>query len=313
MCVAIFKPLGQRITRKDLNDAWDTNPDGGGFAYRESVNSDITIAKGYMSKKRWIKDILDLGADVEMLIHARIATHGKKDADNTHPFEIASGGCWIHNGIISGYPRDHQQSDTWLFTLEFLDTTFTDFPGFLTKPYAQKMIGELLAPSKGMFMLPDLPVIIVNNHLCTNENGMWFSNMYFRNRGKVSTTAYPKAPWADPDYHWDYQKRLYVKKPVAVTPAKPETEWYDAAYEQQWEDHLRTEGLLDDPIDCTTPLSQEERKMLADLTNDERAQLAIDKQTHQAANTQVPLLVWVDGKPMPYEDYKQLTVVQGQH
>ncbi len=102
MCVIIAAPPGERIPRDDLLDACFENPDGFGFviSYRGNLISD----RDPLDAKRIIDGFLreqDKHPECWGIFHARIATQGGVNEENTHPFQVP-GEPWmlLHNGVM---------------------------------------------------------------------------------------------------------------------------------------------------------------------------------------------------------------------
>ena len=49
MCLLSVSKRGILLTREQFDAAWDSNPDGGGFAYVE--NGKLIVKKGFMEKE----------------------------------------------------------------------------------------------------------------------------------------------------------------------------------------------------------------------------------------------------------------------
>ena len=129
MCVIIIKDAGTRIVKKDIENAWLSNPDGAGIAV---VDGDETwMSKGYRSADELYDDLRQLQHD-DVVIHLRYATHGIKSLELCHPFVISedtdiatqlycktSEQVLCHNGILAGF-GDHLESDTLQFVRDVL-------------------------------------------------------------------------------------------------------------------------------------------------------------------------------------------------
>lgn len=119
MCIALVQTPATRIPDYQLRRGWDTNPDGGGFAYVHDGKT--VIQKGYMKYDdfyRAYNEAIDkYGENSPFLVHLRIGTSGSKSPSNTHPFPI-KGGAMIHNGILftptgnRAGPAHDRKSDT---------------------------------------------------------------------------------------------------------------------------------------------------------------------------------------------------------
>lgn len=317
MCVAIYKPQGCTISQADLKRAWTTNPDGGGFAYRDGIDGQIMLFKGLMSKKDWLHEIKQVG-DVEMIIHARIATHGKVNADNTHPFELeGTGGIWVHNGTFTGYPRNKDESDTVMFGKEFLQPLLTKYEDFLDHEVGVKVLDELFGFSKGIIMLPGKPVVLVNKKLFTEDQGVWFSNLHFRPK------VYTPQQWKG------YQGYTLPRSNHAPYAPYAGTDDYDPLYwgdqERLWADGEQTgfEDIFETP---ETPLSLQEQALCKQLEEQEKCTVAkpawyvngkkvshkeyIKHWAHPQRNEPIPLpgRVWLNGREVSWNEYRKLTL-----
>ena len=91
MCVAIYKPEGIQVTKRDMLKCFQSNPDGAGFSYID--NGVAKIEKGFFTFKQfWTAFRVHMNK--EAVIHFRWATHGTTDADNCHPFVLTNGGSY---------------------------------------------------------------------------------------------------------------------------------------------------------------------------------------------------------------------------
>lgn len=98
MCVIMYGKV-KNILALDLKSAWDTNPHGAGII----IPSEHPRAlKGMMNYNRFLFTLKILPNYSEVVVHLRMATHGKVDTDNTHPFKINADSFLMHNGILSG-------------------------------------------------------------------------------------------------------------------------------------------------------------------------------------------------------------------
>lgn len=129
MCVIIVIPKGETITKNELKDAWEVNPDGGGFAYNHKGK--VYFQKGYMTFKSYFKAIKRYIGKVDLVIHLRISTSSIINKEQTHPYKLGNPRILrgitkqpviCMNGIIhnqheyknmndtSSYIKDHQQA-----------------------------------------------------------------------------------------------------------------------------------------------------------------------------------------------------------
>lgn len=88
MCVIIVVPKGETITKKELKEAWETNPDGAGFAYNN--NERVYFQKGFMNFKTYWNAIEKYIGEVDLLLHLRIATNPTINKQQTHPYKLGN-------------------------------------------------------------------------------------------------------------------------------------------------------------------------------------------------------------------------------
>lgn len=121
MCVIIHKPASVMLSKKILRKCFIANNDGFGVAYRD--NGIVKYTKGLLTLDQ-IYTTLNPIMHLELAIHFRLATHGKTDHHNAHPFFLASTprktkgidtsksiALLMHNGVISHLGTTHY-SDT---------------------------------------------------------------------------------------------------------------------------------------------------------------------------------------------------------
>lgn len=129
MCIIIAKPAGVDIPSTEiLNQCAISNRDGIGFAFNKTGDNPI-ISKGFKNVGKLEKILKTYGVtkDHNLMIHFRLATHGKCDQGNCHPFPLAQSfddmrllnfSCDIaisHNGIFGGMKKSEKYSDTMKF------------------------------------------------------------------------------------------------------------------------------------------------------------------------------------------------------
>jgi|GEM_PF-3377383 len=140
MCVIVYKPAGIKIKESTLKKMWDANKDGAGLAYfNEDVS--ITIEKGFMTLED-LSDALEPLTDKTIALHFRLATHGKVNPHQTHPFAVSTNvvdskayfsnktfkSVIFHNGIIDEFGTK-KISDT----LHFVSNVLARIPDTATR------------------------------------------------------------------------------------------------------------------------------------------------------------------------------------
>lgn len=178
MCLIIVKPPDQHITRKELSKGFIENSDGIGFMF---VTDKLIVKKGFASFRDFYKGFR--GCEREhpntlFAIHFRLATHGVKTVEMTHPFIVNDVGV-MHNGILSEYTKDKESpiSDTALFCQKVI----TGLPAGWVANTAILTLLENYAKaeySKFVFMSKE-HYCIINESAGEWKDGCWFSNKQY--------------------------------------------------------------------------------------------------------------------------------------
>ena len=178
MCIAIYKPAGKTISRSRLRRCWDRNPDGGGFALPDGKGG-ITVHKAMTwdeFDQAWSKDAY---SDQPMVIHFRMATHGKVNTHNCHPHRVHDDLVVAHNGIIEAMTpyATEQDSDTVAFVNRVLADIPT--PDIFTDGMTE-MLDAFIGSSKLVFLDGSGRVSIVGESKGLWDGGIWYSNTSYR-------------------------------------------------------------------------------------------------------------------------------------
>lgn len=185
MCLAIClnpkKKMEKDITKKIIKHAWESNPDGGGFAYIK--DGEIVIEKGFMTAKKFIKAFFRArhqNQDSMFLAHLRWASKGVVNEENTHPFIINDGEfAMIHNGTIYNVDTEKDQSDTSAFAENILSKLPANF---ISEKVYDSLIEDYIGKSKVAMLLKNNTIRIYNGQLGHVEDGgnIWYSNDYYK-------------------------------------------------------------------------------------------------------------------------------------
>ena len=108
MCVILVGPNVKELLSLPLEKAWDINNDGAGFAYRETKTKRVVCIKGIMSYQGLIDALSSekIPEHNSVVLHMRVATHGKVKPGFTHPFTVEKGKSYFfHNGIVSEFGK----------------------------------------------------------------------------------------------------------------------------------------------------------------------------------------------------------------
>lgn len=208
MCLAIYKPAATKPDKEAYRCGFENNTHGAGFA--AATNGGIIIGKGFFKFKEFWK-AFEPYADCPALIHFRLATHGKKDNDNCHPFAIADNLAMIHNGVLPICTKeDETKSDTWHYVESILKPLHQLHPEFY-KHQAISFLGRCaISGSKFVFLRSDGDFGIWNEEDGTWEkDGHWYSNSGYqktRSYGFVGRGSYSSSAWDD-DYRLNRSTR----------------------------------------------------------------------------------------------------------
>lgn len=129
MCLIIHSPKGTDIDTWILESAAEYNADGIGIMHDGRVERHVKLSINALRKK------LDKLIDTEYAIHFRMATDGKINKSNVHPFRTHARGYLMHNGILTKYrtSKGSDKSDTRRFVEEYLNPLMKSSGGTLPR------------------------------------------------------------------------------------------------------------------------------------------------------------------------------------
>jgi len=123
MCLLVVCKPNSTPSRQDLHNGACSNPHGYGFAI---VADGKIITERSMSAKKSIRRFLHLRKQYPngyAMWHARYATHGVKNEQNCHPFQVGDDTqtYLAHNGVLDTFIADgDKRSDTRVFAEDTL-------------------------------------------------------------------------------------------------------------------------------------------------------------------------------------------------
>tara|TARA_Y100000004_G_C8954040_1_gene429942 strand:- start:2054 stop:2947 length:894 start_codon:yes stop_codon:yes gene_type:complete len=174
MCLAIFKEANKKVYKQQMQNAFDNNDDGAGFAYPSKGK--VIIEKGFFRFEDFWK-ALKPHMDKPMAIHFRWSTHGLVDETNCHPFRITDDLAMIHNGVISGIDiTDKDKSDTRTFVDDYVKPINKGNPMFIYSEYGKRTLKACIGSSKLVFINKKGNRVIVNEKAGHWTDGVWYSN-----------------------------------------------------------------------------------------------------------------------------------------
>lgn len=192
MCIACLLPKGTKISEKEFENCWDSNPDGGGFCYLDEQGKFIVRKSLKLDefKELWKEHSPQLEHS-PFLLHFRIRSQGDISIDNCHPFKINPDAMMIHNGNITetGAGGKEPKSDSALFA-EWLGGLPRNF-------YRNAATVRLIKSHIGMtnkIVLLDKTgdYLILNRTQGFESDGRWFSNNAFKYERTIPATNFNK-------------------------------------------------------------------------------------------------------------------------
>jgi len=190
MCIIAYKPKGSSIRKRTIKNCWQANPDSGGFMF--AYDNKLNIIKGFTSFRSFYRNfrLCERRYDVGFVLHFRIATHGKINKENCHPFFVNKDLGFAHNGIFQCVPENKNKSDTRIFCETVLQKLPKDF--LIKKEY--HILLESVAKeqnSKIAFLTNKGTCYIFNESAGEWSNGCWYSNDGFMRWESVESWGFP--------------------------------------------------------------------------------------------------------------------------
>lgn len=190
MCIAIFKPKNVILTKAVLKTCFENNPDGAGVAFPSLDGSSVVVEKGFFTFKDFWQAYKNL-KERPMLIHFRVATSGKIDIKNCHPWRINNKHALIHNGILQNKIGRISKdcSDTGLFVRLVLKPTFSKNEKIWKTSAYKWMMEKTIGFKNKIALMNNLgEVVIFNKNQGKEEHGCWFSNETYKKARKTTAT-----------------------------------------------------------------------------------------------------------------------------
>lgn len=184
MCIAVYKPAGERFpTKTEFKTMFANNPDGAGFMYADGKK--VVIKKGFMSfGSFWkaFKPFKDMN-EKAFAFHFRIATHGGISRAMCQPFpysdnirelkrlEARAPMGIVHNGMIPMTDNARNISDTALFIKKYMTR-------IIRAPHNIKQVDldilEACIDSKMVLLQPDGSGFLIGKFI--HDDGVYYSN-----------------------------------------------------------------------------------------------------------------------------------------
>lgn len=203
MCLAIVKPKGVQIARKYLQNGYDGNGDGCGFAL--ATGHRLEVYRGFETFEHLWTTLKPVQHRYTMLIHFRLATHGEKNVANMHPFLICDGRyAVIHNGVLN-IKSKHGRSDTAIFAEDVLQPLLKRGISFNDPAFRYLVETSIGSGNKVCIIRADGKTAIYNE-----SQGHWHKGAWYSNHGYCERHWWQS--WPESNTVKDYWKRLYHPK-----------------------------------------------------------------------------------------------------
>ena len=184
MCIIVVKPKGKLVSKKTLKNCFDNNSDGAGYVYHNGKEN--VINKGFFTFKSFYNSYkTEVKKEYPAIIHFRIATAGKVDGGNCHPFPLVGklsllrttylktrGICVAHNGVIDINIKKKKVSDTIQFIQDILSKSIIK-DNLYQSETIQKLV-EIASGGKLAFINGKGKLLLLGNFI--EDKGLFFSN-----------------------------------------------------------------------------------------------------------------------------------------
>lgn len=170
MCVIIFKPAGETVSKKNIKQAWEGNSDGFGLMYYNKEEKKVECFKKLKPSLDEIYEWFDKLKDVNAAFHMRITTHGATIEQLCHPFRVTHRKdtgkdlFFMHNGTINKAPKAPNKfySDTTMFNKKVLQPMLKNSTEFFNSETFVDVVGGYIGSSKLLFLDSDGEYTFVN-------------------------------------------------------------------------------------------------------------------------------------------------------
>lgn len=178
MCVIINIPAKKTLSKKLLENCYNTNPHGWGIMFAK--HGKLVTVKDVSNFNNFWKIWHEIPRDTNRAVHFRIKTHGAINKENCHPFLPSDKLGLMHNGIIDTALIKKEMSDTYNFCefeLKPLIQAYSELNQDCLEDKAFKdLMKELAGYSKLLFMDSSGKTTKVNENLWVSRYGCDFSN-----------------------------------------------------------------------------------------------------------------------------------------
>lgn len=195
MCLIVSSENGKLIDLKDLEIAYDNNPDGAGVMWFEDgrVHQLHTVPQSFAE----VRDLAYHVAGKPHAMHLRYCTRGKVNHDNCHPFTVLSKDqgddhdlTLMHNGTFQWitFTEEHKKldwSDTAVFAgrlqknlREHKSTSKIQLDHIFDTQIVERLSKRVSSWNKVVFLDSNGRWSYLNKSAGEVRNEMWYSNTY---------------------------------------------------------------------------------------------------------------------------------------
>lgn len=199
MCVIIYSKIGTEINENELKEAWETNPDGAGYAVIE--NNKVNYKKGFMKFKEFLNSFRKYNnKNYEKIVHFRITSKGSTNKRQTHPFKknnpniteyTGKRPVYFMNGTISDLTLEKGLNDTATYIRKYRNGIKANQQGIDILSQATSCRWAVATP-RGIFVSDDF----------IKENDLYYSNLNHK------YLNYYYSIKADPKNYYKYEYSL---------------------------------------------------------------------------------------------------------
>ncbi len=170
MCIIVYKPAGTKISKRDLNNMWSTNPHGAGIAVPNKWK--IEVIKGIM-KLDELEYLMNQCNNSAIIAHLRIATHGSISPANTHPFPCGTNRVLFHNGILEHFGA-HGTNEESISDSKHLAEDLSLLP----TPATKRILNTIADVTRNKFVMVQDNIITFHGDFAEYKN-LRCSNLHF--------------------------------------------------------------------------------------------------------------------------------------
>jgi hypothetical protein len=179
MCIAILKKPSAKADWDAYQKGYDSNKDSWGFAVAYKGN--LIVRRGTKGFDQFAEAFAPYASGYTCAIHFRIATSGKVDYKNAHPFKVAGDLAVIHNGMIDiKLDVNKNFSDTWHWVQCVGKPAYKRDPLFWRRPDVKYTNQLAHRSSKFVFLDAYGSYAIWNESSGHWSDGHWWSNSSYK-------------------------------------------------------------------------------------------------------------------------------------